>query len=253
MSDTCTSSNPVAKGILSDAWLTEMLKCPVYRLSAEEIFNSGEFETEKEQVVRLQSKPVFIYTKIPTQAIAVSRWLEKIGFYLVDTNVVFDKPVARNSLKDTSCFVRPAIPSDWSPVMDVARRNFVYSRFHLDPNISIDCANTIKAEWVGNFFAGQRGDAMVVAETDGAVAGFLQLLHGQNEDLIVDLIAVDETHRGIGLATAMIRYAENHTNKSRILVGTQVANVPSVRLYQKLGFRMRSSQYIFHYHNLATL
>jgi ribosomal protein S18 acetylase RimI-like enzyme len=251
MSDTYLSSKPVVKGIHSDTWLTVMLKCPVYRLSAEEIFNSSEFETEKDQVVRLQSKPVFIYSKIPTGGIPVSRWLEEIGFYLVDTNVVFDKPAAKNCLKDINCIVRPAQPGDRSAVMDLALRNFEYSRFHLDPNISIDCANAVKAEWVGNFFAGQRGDSMVVALAEDTVAGFLQLIHGNNDDLIVDLIAVNHAHRGKGLATAMICYAENHANKSLIVVGTQVTNVPSVRLYQKLGFRMRSSQYIFHYHNLA--
>lgn len=251
MNDTYMLSKLATSGIHTDLWLTAMLQCPVYRLSAEEIFNSGEFETEKERIVRLQSKPVFIYTKIPTQAIVVSRWLEEIGFYLVDTNVVLDKPVAKDFLQDTDCIVRSALPGDRTLVVDLARRNFVYSRFHLDPNISTNYANTIKAEWVGNFFAGQRGDSMVVAVVDGAIAGFLQLIHGQNDDLIVDLIATDQAHRGKGLATAMIHYAENHTNKSRILVGTQVANLPSVRLYQKLGFLMRSSQYIFHYHNLA--
>lgn len=243
------SSKRIARAIHNDTWLTQMLKCPVYRLSAQEIFNIAELKTEKAQLGRLQKKQVFIYSKIPTIGIPVSLWLEEIGFYLVDTNVVFDKPATKDGPKYINCIVRSAQPGDRSTLMELARRNFKYSRFHLDPKISINCANAIKAEWVGNFFAGQRGDSMIVALVHNTVAGFLQLIHGQNDDLIVDLIAVDQAHRGKGLATAMINYAENHTNKSRILVGTQVTNVPSMRLYQKLGFRMRSSQYIFHYHN----
>jgi ribosomal protein S18 acetylase RimI-like enzyme len=33
-----------------------------------------------------------------------------------------------------------------------------------------------------------------------------------------------------------------------IVVGTQAANIPSVRLYESLGFRLRSSQYVLHHH-----
>jgi RimJ/RimL family protein N-acetyltransferase len=34
----------------------------------------------------------------------------------------------------------------------------------------------------------------------------------------------------------------------RLDVGTQVANLPSVRCYERLGFRLSSSSYVLHLH-----
>jgi ribosomal protein S18 acetylase RimI-like enzyme len=134
--------------------------------------------------------------------------------------------------------------------MEVARKNFVYSRFHLDRAVPNVLADKIKAEWVGNYFLGKRGDEMVVALVDERVVGFLQLLR-RNENLIIDLIAVDASQRRKGIARDMIAYAESqYDDCSHIVVGTQVANIPSIRLYEKIGFRLRSSKYVFHYHNL---
>jgi ribosomal protein S18 acetylase RimI-like enzyme len=132
----------------------------------------------------------------------------------------------------------------------LARRSFDYSRFHLDSVIPASVADTIKAEWAGNYFAGQRGDEMVVAVMRGTVVGFLLLLRGDKGVLNVDLIAVDRDMRRKGISSDMIAYAESQCrNCSRILVGTQVANVPSIRLYEKIGFRLFASHYVFHYHN----
>ena len=49
----------------------------------------------------------------------------------------------------------------------------------------------------------------------------------------------------------MIAFVESQFAPSVIAVGTQVANLPSVRLYEKLGFRLAAAQYVFHFHNPA--
>ena len=71
----------------------------------------------------------------------------------------------------------------------------------------------------------------------------------KDDALIIDLIAVEPSHQGNGLATAMIKFAADYCGKwQRMLVGTQVSNIPSIRTYEKLGFRMCGSSYVFHYH-----
>jgi ribosomal protein S18 acetylase RimI-like enzyme len=147
--------------------------------------------------------------------------------------------------------IRFANSRDQDQVQNIARNSFIYSRFHCDPTIPKEMADTIKAEWAHNYFLGKRGDEMVVALVDDMVVGFLLLLRGNNGDLTIDLIAVDERQRGKGIAGNMISYAESrHQDCSRILVGTQVANVASIRLYEKVGFWMHDSKYVLHYHNL---
>jgi len=89
---------------------------------------------------------------------------------------------------------------------------------------------------------------MIIALLDGNVVGFLQLII-KKEIIIIDLIGVDKKSQGKGVATEMIKFAhENNENKS-IKVGTQISNIPSLRLYQNIGFVFSSSNYIFHYHS----
>ena len=67
--------------------------------------------------------------------------------------------------------------------------------------------------------------------------------------VVIDLIAVDKNHRRKNTASSLIAYAESEYNNCLLIrVGTQIANIASVRLYEKLGFRLTQSQYIFHYH-----
>jgi GNAT superfamily N-acetyltransferase len=109
-------------------------------------------------------------------------------------------------------------------------------------------ANKIKSHWTGNFFKGKRGDWMIVMTCLGKVMGFLQLL-SKDDTIIIDLIAVDKIHQGRGLAAGMIEFAAKQCGEwSRMQVGTQLSNVPSTRAYEKLGFRMYGSSYVFHYH-----
>jgi len=48
----------------------------------------------------------------------------------------------------------------------------------------------------------------------------------------------------------MITFGErNCDNMNRVKVGTQLANIPSVRMYEKLGFRKLEAYNVFHYHS----
>ena len=41
--------------------------------------------------------------------------------------------------------------------------------------------------------------------------------------------------------------SEEHFGE-KIIVGTQISNIPSIKFYQNLGFTPISSDYVFHYH-----
>tara|TARA_Y100000588_G_scaffold206724_1_gene220473 strand:- start:497 stop:1231 length:735 start_codon:yes stop_codon:yes gene_type:complete len=193
----------------------------------------------------------FAYAKVECVGIPAIAALEKAGFNLIDTNTQFDRfemePWPEVELPSDYC-IRFAEPSDAEAVAEIAATSFVCSRFHLDSLISDTVANDIKRYWAGNFFKGKRGDWMVVLTFYGEVVGFLQLL-SKGGTIIIDLIAVGEPHRSKGLAGAMIVFAAKQCGEwARLLVGTQVSNIPSARAYEKLGFRMCASSYVFHYH-----
>ena len=81
-------------------------------------------------------------------------------------------------------------------------------------------------------------------------AAILELAGKYKEDPDLEKI-VEEAYRRRGIAAEMIAFVESQFTPAVIAVGTQVANLPSVRLYEKLGFRLASTQYVFHFHNPA--
>ena len=225
--------------IISDEWLSRIVGKPVYELKSFEI-NLKLNDLPKGQVL--------IWSKIPVDNIDKLICLQKLGFYIVDTNIKFilsDKISSKNKFN-----LRFANSGDETDVRTLARSAFNYNRFNQDPNISNKIASKIKEEWVGNFFLGKRGKWMIIIEDNSKIAGFLQLISKNQNTIVIDLIAIDEKNRGKGLAKEMISYAyENCLKKNgTIEVGTQISNAPSIKLYSNLGFNMNTASYVLHMH-----
>lgn len=241
------------KNIIPDNWLSGILKKEVYRIIADDLF-IGEMKDGKSGgyalMNDLRARQIFMYAKVPSASPEHAKVLQEQGFYLADTNVLFEKLVSPRKEARQDSGIRFAVPADEEQVAGLAGKSFKYSRFHLDSAFSPDVANTIKAEWARNYFKGKRGDAMVVASDNDKVVGFAQLLKSKDGLITIDLIAVDSGYRGKGIAAGMISYAETRCeNAKKIAVGTQLANIPSISCYEKMGFMLSGSSYVFHYHN----
>jgi ribosomal protein S18 acetylase RimI-like enzyme len=204
----------------------------------------------------LPNSRCFISAKVGTSDLESIRIVESMGFNLIDTNVRFQKSLI-NQIKEfplpSGYNIRLTQNDDQNCIVSVAQNSFVYSRFHLDSSVDNCQADLIKRKWVENFYSGQRGDYMIVACFKSKPVGFAQIIC-KNDTLIIDLIAVDSAHHGRGLASLMITFAESLAldqtlNVKKLVVGTQLANQPSISLYEKLGFRLCHSEYIFHYHS----
>ena len=167
---------------------------------------------------------------------------------MVDTNVVFDlsRPPLGVVAAAPDVTVGDAAPEQKEAVLAIAGSAFRYSRFHLDPRVPAELANRIKRDWVANYFAKQRGDRLLVASRGGRPVGFLAALRAERT-AVIDLIAVagGEQRRGVGEALVGA-FARAYADAAARIVGTQVANIPSVRFYEKLGFSLKQSQYVLH-------
>ncbi len=228
--------------LVLDHWLSEIIGKPTYNLkgSYEEISKSD-----------LPDGEVFIGAKIPVENVAGLMHLQKMSFYVVDTNIQLS--LTKNIDQTILNNIRLAEPGDEQSVRSLARNAFKHNRFHRDPWIPDKVACKIKEEWAGNYFSGKRGEWMIVAECQSRVSGFLQILRKNNDTIIIDLIAVDSASRGKGLAKAMISYASVNclARPAIIEVGTQIANTASLALYTKLDFSINSSSYVLHMHKKA--
>ena len=236
--------------IFKDIWLTKQMSKCVYQLKEKNFSKNSFLKTWQSFKNNHIESNYFVYSKINTKSIHTWQCLERANFKLVDTNIrfelnTFSKIESRENSNIEIVFAKKKHENE---IANIARNNFLFSRFHLDPLIDNEIANQIKQNWVKNYFYDKRGDQMVLALLNNQPAGFLQLIVNEGE-FIIDLIGVDKIAQGKGIAFSMILFAINNLKCSSMKVGTQIGNIPSIKLYQKLGFILAGSDYVFHYHN----
>jgi ribosomal protein S18 acetylase RimI-like enzyme len=235
---------------MPDPWLGKMLGCDAWhaRFHLDEKLNLEVFLEE------IEGKS-FVDIKLDTDKVLALNVLQEVGFRLVDTNLTFHQRLSEDiSLEESkgTIEISEAGDLDEEEVVSCAEKNFVFSRFHLDPRIDNALANQVKGEWARNFFKGERGEKMLVARKEGEVVGFCQLLQPEMGKTVIDLIGVSSSCRRRGVGRALVEASKRETGVGNtLIVGTQVANQPSVRLYESLGMKLEASQYVLHYHRAA--
>jgi ribosomal protein S18 acetylase RimI-like enzyme len=231
-----------------DEWLTRRLGKPSFHLMGELGNRSLDTSAIAE---KLAERSIFVDAKIPVADVASVEAAQQMGFSLIETNLQFAmllSDVPQKSLPE----IMFATPDMADAVGEIAATSFSEDRFHRDRAISKSSADDLKRSWAINFFAGGRGDWMVVGCIGGRPVGFLQLMRMSNGGLRIDLIAVSAGERGRGLARAMIAFASRNCGcTGQVTVGTAIANARSVSLYENMGFRLCAAQYVFHHHGAA--
>lgn len=239
----------MGKALRPDPWLSDVLGRGAFQLRlTKPPLSSVDIESA---VAELRASGGFCSAKVPGADVATVWTLERVGFRVVTTAVTFEKSIEPDPVDERwTERIRHATPSDRDDVVRIARENFEFSRFHADPLIAKEVADATRAAWVDSFFLGKRGDALVVGTENDCPTGFNLLIKPPSGVLSIDLIAVDRSHRGKGVAHDLILGGQAVCGKgySQYRVVTQASNVASVRLYEKLGFRLVSSTYVLHFH-----
>lgn len=235
-----------------DPWMAGVFGHDVYRVTPGH--SMADMSVVREHVRARPGGPAFYYAKVPTTRVDQVRSLGAVGFSIVDVAVTFERaPGGRVPESATSLLVRPAHAEDRDEVLRIAESCFVYSRFHLDPLVSPAIANAIKREWARNYLLGRRGEGALVACNGEQVVGFLLVLGATDASRrvrVIDLLGVDRACQGQGVGKALVAAFVRCCPQDCALlrVGTQAANVPSIRLYEGAGFRLAASAYVLHAH-----
>jgi ribosomal protein S18 acetylase RimI-like enzyme len=248
--------------LVEDLWLAAIMGHGVFKISLDEADVSREVDTALfgEQITQHMRRQVqgSYYAKIDTTRIEIVRQLGGLGFYVVDVNVTFglDKAKASPRMQPQPgfrCQIGEASAEQREEVLEIARSCFRFSRFHLDPQIPLEIANQIKHDWILNYQLKKRGEHLWVATVAGRPAGFLAVIAGNEAGRryrAIDLIGVAPAYQGQGIGQALVAYfIDTYRDQNDfLLVGTQIANLPSIHLYQKLGFSLIKSAYVMHLH-----
>jgi ribosomal protein S18 acetylase RimI-like enzyme len=248
--------------IAEDLWLAAIIGHDVFKISLDEaeVVRGEGADPVWEQMaehVRRQTRGSY-YAKIDTTRIDAVKRMGALGFYVVDVNVTFgldkqDAPPRVLPKPGSRCRIGEALADQQGEVLAIAGSCFRFSRFHLDPLIPLAIANQIKHDWILNYFLKQRGERLWVATVDGRAAGFLAVIAGNDTGKryhAIDLIGVAQAYQGQGVGQALTAFFIDHYREQSdfLLVGTQVANLPSIRLYEKCGFSLIKSAYVMHLH-----
>ncbi|MFN0253015.1 MAG: GNAT family N-acetyltransferase [Kofleriaceae bacterium] len=225
-----------------DDWLTAVMRRHVFRVQGSG--DAGAIEAH----VRDQAR-AFYFAKVATDRVFDVQALSALGFVVVDTNVTFE--LAREIPLSPEIDVVELDPADTAgadAALAIAGSAFRYSRFHLDPQIGLDLAHHVKREWIANYVKRARGEPLLLARYNGRVLGFLApiIAHGT---AVIDLVAVAADANGRGVGSALCAAFAHRYRDMPCIVGTQIANVPSIRLYTKLGFVFSKSSYVLHLHH----
>jgi len=248
--------------IREDAWLSKIFGYPVFNIetcpAALTQDGSSSHLGELTRQHASQQSAALYYAKVDTREIKAVRQLSLAGLYVVDVNITFTidtkapltlaEPVDAPGLS-----IQEIEPVFHDQTLDIAESCFRYSRFHLDPLVSQPTANQIKREWILNYIRQQRGEQLFVALVGTRPAGFLAVIAAEIDDkriCTIDLIGVgqDFQRRGVGQALSAFFIKHYRERCDYLTVGTQAANIPSLRLYQKLGFNISQTQYVMHGH-----
>lgn len=138
--------------------------------------------------------------------------------------------------------VRTVRPIEIDHVLNIVRESFTYDRLHVDETVDNAEADGSKLGWLKHRCLYKPHTVYVMGTPP---RGFLAVTMDRG-DMVIDLIAVDSSHRGKGIAHALIRHAAHDTLAKSIRAGTQMTNGPAKRLYKSLGMSVVKQQRTFH-------
>lgn len=178
--------------------------------------------------------------------------LEEAGFLTVDGLLTFaidlKAPSAVEPVNDIK--IRLATADDAAAAAALARTAYVYDRFHADPFIDGELADELHAAWVRNSCDGTAADAVLIAEDESGLLGFVTCKipgdagHNSSRRGTLVLVATDPEARGrrVGCSLTMAALEWFRQNGCETVeVGTQLSNIPASRLYQTCGFQLRAT------------
>jgi dTDP-4-amino-4,6-dideoxy-D-galactose acyltransferase len=170
------------------------------------------------------------------------------GFQFVDIRITLQR-----SIEELGAVEVPAIrifrPDDGPALQAIAAASHHDSRFYADPHFAAAACDRLYETWIGRSYSGW-AQAVLVAESGGAAAGYLTCHVGPAASGSIGLVAVGEQYRGKGLGRQLVEAGLQYFRQQgvrRVSVVTQGRNIASQRLYQRSGFLTASVHLWYHY------
>ncbi len=183
------------------------------------------------------------------------RLAEEGGYRFVDIRVTLTRTAA--ALADErlevsasgGAAVRHHAPGDVEALAALARESHRDSRFYADATFPRRLCDALYETWIRRSCDGY-ADAVLVAELDGAVAGYITCHRAANSRHgKIGLVGVARAARGRGIGRSLVGHAlawHAAHGAAEVSVVTQGRNCAAQRLYQRCGFTTQQTELWYH-------
>ncbi len=195
-----------------------------------------------------------LIARCSTSELTAAQAMEQHGFFLTDTLVYYSRSLLKPLIpEDTGQVqVRPVRPGEEEAVRNVAASAFqgYLGHYHADGRLDRAKCDEVYPDWAfRSCVFRQVAQEVLVAEVDGAIAGFATVRLNSPEESEGLLAGVAEGARSQGVYRALLlermRWSLSQ-GATRTLVSTQVANASVQRQWTRLGYQPSHSYYTFH-------
>ncbi len=196
----------------------------------------------------------FLIARCPVDNLTTTQAMERAGFGLMDTLIYyeydFDRkavPTARQVIQ-----VRPIVAGEEEVITQVAVEVFrgYFGHYHADPRLDRAQCDEVYVSWAYRSCVSRDvADAVLVAEHEGSIQGFVTLKMTGKDEADGGLFGVTPSARGTGVAQALMIGALEWCQAQslrRMLISTQITNLASQKVWIRVGFEPSHAYYTFH-------
>jgi GNAT superfamily N-acetyltransferase len=177
---------------------------------------------------------------------------EDAGFRLVDVRVELERALVPPPAA-LAPRVRSAEARDLPALRAISRTSHHDSRFYRDERFPRARADALYETWIEKSCQGSAA-AVLVADVDGTVAGYVTCEQASATAGRIGLFAVAAAERGHGVGAALVASALawlGARGVETVAVATQGRNVAAQQLYQAAGFRTAALRLWYHRWSVA--
>ena len=172
-----------------------------------------------------------------------------LKFKRIGQNIIFLKKInTKNISSDVDLKFEVSKRKDKQKIIDICLKNMKSSRFDLDSRIPRSIVKKIRLNWISSYFLNIKKKIIYSVKIKNKLIGLL-CIKKDEENIVIDLIALKKNFSGIGMGKKMINFLElKFVNYKNILVGTYKENKHATIFYRNNGFKKFKSYEVYHYY-----
>ena len=173
--------------------------------------------------------------------------IRKAGGFMTDQKITYSKEIYKDKAHELSKVIRQYSGQLTLELLELTLQSGHESRFNMDARLQPKFELLYKT-WIEKSLSGEMADSVLVYEEENTIKGFVTL---KKESALgqIGLIAVAPQLHGKGIGKALMASSDNWYKSQQIntaRVVTQKNNTAACKLYEKAGYTIEKTEFIYH-------